>query len=99
MPYKDLAPPAGGKISNQNGKIHVPDNPVLPFIRGDGTGPDVRARAVATDEREHRIVGDVYFSVLIGNFAAGGWSKVFVRHFRIQVLLFQNQEIRRLLNE
>src|SRR6266516_7605722 len=43
MPYKDLAPPAGGKISNQNGKIHVPDNPVLPFIRGDGTGPDIWA--------------------------------------------------------
>src|SRR5437016_11272782 len=43
MPYKDLAPPVGGKISNQNGKIHVPDNPVLPFIRGDGTGPDIWA--------------------------------------------------------
>src|SRR5881409_2237856 len=43
MPYKDLAPPAGGKISNQNGKIHVPDNPVLPFIRDDGTGPDIWA--------------------------------------------------------
>jgi len=43
MPYKDLAPPAGGKISIQSGKIHVPDNPVLPFIRGDGTGPDIWA--------------------------------------------------------
>src|SRR5260221_556999 len=43
MPYKDLAPPVGRKISNQNGKINVPDNPVLPFIRGDGTGPDIWA--------------------------------------------------------
>jgi len=43
MPYKDLVPPAGSKISIQNGKIHVPDNPVLPFIRGDGTGPDIWA--------------------------------------------------------
>src|SRR3989449_2513064 len=43
MPYKDLAPPAGGKISIQNGKLNVPDNPVLPFIRGDGTGPDIWA--------------------------------------------------------
>ncbi len=41
MPYKDLTPPAGGKISIQNGKLNVPDNPVLPFIRGDGTGPDI----------------------------------------------------------
>jgi isocitrate dehydrogenase len=43
MPYKDIAPPAGGKISIQNGKLSVPPNPVLPFIRGDGTGPDIWA--------------------------------------------------------
>jgi isocitrate dehydrogenase len=43
MPYKDLKPPAGGKISTKNGKLNVPDNPVLPFIRGDGTGPDIWA--------------------------------------------------------
>src|SRR5947208_14450363 len=43
MPYKDIAPPAGSKISIQNGKLNVPDNPVLPFIRGDGTGPDIWA--------------------------------------------------------
>jgi isocitrate dehydrogenase len=43
MPFKDLTPPAGGKISIQNGKLNVPDNPVLPFIRGDGTGPDIWA--------------------------------------------------------
>jgi isocitrate dehydrogenase len=41
MPYKDLTPPAGGKISIQNGKLSVPEKPVLPFIRGDGTGPDI----------------------------------------------------------
>src|SRR6266481_5172216 len=41
MPYKDLKPPAGGKISIKNGKLNVPDNPILPFIRGDGTGPDI----------------------------------------------------------
>src|SRR5215470_1239177 len=43
MPYKDLKPPAGGKISIKSGKLTVPDNPVLPFIRGDGTGPDIWA--------------------------------------------------------
>ncbi len=43
MPYKDLKPPAGGKISIKNGKLNVADNPVLPFIRGDGTGPDIWA--------------------------------------------------------
>ena len=43
MPYKDIVPPAGGKISIHNGKLTVPSNPVLPFIRGDGTGPDIWA--------------------------------------------------------
>src|SRR5258705_4710593 len=43
MPYKDLTPPAGGKILIKNGKLTVPDNPILPFIRGDGTGPDIWA--------------------------------------------------------
>jgi isocitrate dehydrogenase len=34
------------KISIQGGKLNVPDNPTLPFIRGDGTGPDIWAAAV-----------------------------------------------------
>ncbi|MCX7826909.1 MAG: isocitrate/isopropylmalate family dehydrogenase, partial [Verrucomicrobiae bacterium] len=46
MPYKDVTPPSGGKISIQNGKLNVPDNPVIPFIRGDGTGPDIWAASV-----------------------------------------------------
>lgn len=43
MAYKDITPPAGGKITIQNGKLTVPSNPTLPFIRGDGTGPDIWA--------------------------------------------------------
>ena len=43
MAYKDIAPPAGGKITIQSGKLSVPENPILPFIRGDGTGPDIWA--------------------------------------------------------
>ena len=46
MAYKDVTPPAGGKISILNGKLNVPDNPILPFIRGDGTGPDIWAASV-----------------------------------------------------
>ena len=46
MAYKDVTPPAGGKISIQAGKLNVPDNPILPFIRGDGTGPDIWASSV-----------------------------------------------------
>jgi isocitrate dehydrogenase len=36
----------GQKISIQNGKLMVPDNPVIPFIEGDGTGPDIWAASV-----------------------------------------------------
>jgi isocitrate dehydrogenase len=43
MPYKDIQPPAGGKISIAQGKLNVPENPIIPFIRGDGTGPDIWA--------------------------------------------------------
>jgi isocitrate dehydrogenase len=46
MAYKDVTPPAGGKISIQNGKLTVPENPIVPFIRGDGTGPDIWAASV-----------------------------------------------------
>jgi isocitrate dehydrogenase len=42
MSEPTFAPPAGGaKISITNGKLKVPENPVIPFIEGDGTGPDI----------------------------------------------------------
>jgi isocitrate dehydrogenase len=34
-------PKDGAKITIENGKLHVPDNPIVPFIEGDGTGPDI----------------------------------------------------------
>lgn len=34
-------PREGEKITIQNGKLRVPDHPILPFIEGDGTGPDI----------------------------------------------------------
>jgi isocitrate dehydrogenase len=43
MAYKDITPPPGEKISLKEGKLNVPENPILPFIRGDGTGPDIWA--------------------------------------------------------
>ena len=30
-----------GRITISNGKLHVPDCPIIPFIEGDGTGPDI----------------------------------------------------------
>ncbi len=34
------------KIRHINGRLEVPDNPVIPFIEGDGTGPDIWNSAV-----------------------------------------------------
>src|SRR5215468_8307289 len=45
MPYKDVAPPAGEKITRTD-RLNVPDQPIIPFIRGDGTGPDIWAASV-----------------------------------------------------
>ncbi|HUO57203.1 MAG TPA: NADP-dependent isocitrate dehydrogenase [bacterium] len=39
--YQNVKPPKGEKVSIQNGVLKVPDNPILPFIEGDGTGPDI----------------------------------------------------------
>jgi len=46
MPYTLLSPPKGDKISIKAGKLAVPDHPVIPFIEGDGTGPDIWAASV-----------------------------------------------------
>lgn len=41
---------ADNKITFQNGKLNVPDNPVIPFIEGDGTGPDIWKASVKVFE-------------------------------------------------
>ena len=41
MPYTTCTVPSGGTITIHAGKLQVPDQPVIPFIRGDGTGPDI----------------------------------------------------------
>lgn len=40
--FKNLSQPTSGeKIRVDNGKLVVPNNPIVPFIEGDGTGPDI----------------------------------------------------------
>lgn len=41
MPYQHIKVPEGGKVTIADGKLNVPDNPILPFIEGDGTGRDI----------------------------------------------------------
>ena len=45
--FKHLALPERGEpITMESGKLCVPDRPIVPFIEGDGTGPDIWAAAV-----------------------------------------------------
>src|SRR5678815_5623779 len=40
--FKDVTPPADGQtITLSGGRLTVPDRPIIPFIEGDGTGPDI----------------------------------------------------------
>jgi isocitrate dehydrogenase len=39
--YKHIQVPEGEKITIQNGQLQVPDRPIVGFIEGDGTGPDI----------------------------------------------------------
>src|ERR1700740_2157149 len=40
--YNGLAVPSSGKAIDFAGRaFHVPDRPIIPFIEGDGTGPDI----------------------------------------------------------
>lgn len=44
--YTTCTVPTGEKITISGGKLNVPANPIVPFIRGDGTGPDIWAASV-----------------------------------------------------
>ncbi len=47
MSYQNIKIPSGGSVIKiEGGFLHVPDNPVIPFIEGDGTGPDIWKAAV-----------------------------------------------------
>ena len=40
-PNPSTSPNGGSKIMIADGRLSVPDDPILPFIEGDGTGPDI----------------------------------------------------------
>ncbi|MBV5350012.1 NADP-dependent isocitrate dehydrogenase, partial [bacterium] len=42
MTYTNVKVPVGGsKISIENGMLNVPNNPIIPYVEGDGTGRDI----------------------------------------------------------
>jgi isocitrate dehydrogenase len=45
--YNGIALPAGGApITYSGGTLQIPDNPIIPYIEGDGTGRDIWAASV-----------------------------------------------------
>jgi len=49
--YRHLITPSEGEtITLENGRLHVPDHPIIPFIEGDGTGPDIWQASVRVFE-------------------------------------------------
>ncbi len=54
-----IVPANGAKITLADGKLKVPDRPILPFIEGDGTGPDIwRASVRVFDAAVEQAYGD-----------------------------------------
>jgi len=47
MTYQTTVVPPGERITQREGALSVPDWPIIPFIRGDGTGPDIWRAAQA----------------------------------------------------
>ena len=70
--YKDLtAPSAGEPITMRDGRLDVPTEPIIPFIEGDGTGPDIwRASQHVFDSAVQKAYGGTrriaWFEVLAG---------------------------------
>jgi len=70
--YKNLQAPAqGDPIVMRNGRLEVPNHPIIPFIEGDGTGPDIwRAARLVFDGAVAKAYGAgrriVWFEVLAG---------------------------------
>jgi isocitrate dehydrogenase len=59
MAFKNIKVPSdGAKITLTNGKLNVPDKPIIPFIEGDGTGPDIwRASQYVFDKSVEKVYG------------------------------------------
>ena len=78
--FKNLkAPNQGDSITIKNGKLSVPDHPIIPFIEGDGTGPDIwRASVRVFDAAVQKAYGGrrkiTWFEVFAGEKAFNAYK-------------------------
>jgi len=71
QPSRAPAPTKGATIQMENGALGVPDHPIIPFIEGDGTGPDIwrasrRVLEAAVEKAYGTRRGIVWYEVLAG---------------------------------
>jgi isocitrate dehydrogenase len=69
MPASTVPAPDGSPICIRDGRLAVPDRPIIPFIRGDGTGPDIWHAA--------QIVFDAAVEKAYGGRRRVAWLEVF----------------------
>ena len=89
--------PAGSRIGYEKGKIQVPADPVIPFLRGDGVGPDIwKATQRVLDAAVAKSFGGkrriAWFEIYAGGVAKekfGEWlpdeSVDAIKHFRVAI--------------
>jgi len=95
--FKKISPPPGEAVTVEDGELKVPDNPIIPFIEGDGTGPDIWDAAVRVFDaavalayrRERRVR---WFEIYAGEKAVEQYSDYLpddtlnaIRHFKVAI--------------
>src|SRR5690349_14977589 len=90
-------PTSGTRIGYENNRIVVPDDPIIPYIEGDGTGPDIwRATRYAIDGAVEKVYGGKrkihWHEVFAGEKAFEGFGEYLPRetldhlaHYRVSI--------------
>jgi isocitrate dehydrogenase len=90
-------PQSGTRIGFENNRIVVPDDPIVPYIEGDGTGPDIwRATQIVLDGAVEKLYGGKrrfhWFEVFAGDKAMVEFNDPLpketidaLRHYRVSI--------------
>ena len=76
------APPQGESVRVEDGRVIVPDRPIIPFIEGDGIGPDIwsaarRVLEAAVDKTYGGQKGIIWYEVFAGEKANERFGEAF----------------------
>jgi len=90
-------PTSGTRIGYENNRLVVPDDPILPYIEGDGTGPDIwRATRIVLDGAVEKLYGGrrkiVWHEVFAGDKAFQAFGEYLpqetldhLQHYRVSI--------------